>query len=79
MRALGLDLGGTKIKLAVLEDGRLVEQREAPTLSEDGGPAAVLERIVELGRSAGAVDAVGVALPGLFDRNGAVVLLPNLY
>ena len=79
MRALGLDLGGTNIKLALLEDGVLVEQREAPTRSEDGGPAAVLQRIVELGRSVGPVDSVGVALPGLFDENGVVVLLPNLY
>ena len=48
MRALGLDLGGTNIKLALLEDGVLVEQREAATRSEDGGPAAVLARLVEL-------------------------------
>jgi glucokinase len=79
MRALGLDLGGTNIKLALLEDGVLVEQREAPTRSEDGGPAAVLQRIVELGRSVGPVDSVGVALPGLFDEQGVIVLLPNLY
>jgi glucokinase len=79
MRALGLDLGGTNIKLALLEDGVLVDQREAATRSEDGGPAAVLQRIVELGRSIGPVDSVGVALPGLFDEEGVIVLLPNLY
>jgi glucokinase len=79
MRALGLDLGGTHIKLALLEDGALVEQREAETRSEDGGPAAVLRRIVELGRSVGPVDSIGVALPGLFDEHGVIVLLPNLY
>jgi glucokinase len=79
VRALGLDLGGTHIKLALLEDGVPVEQREAETRSEDGGPARVLERIVELGRSVGAVDSIGVALPGLFDEDGVVVLLPNLY
>lgn len=79
LRALGLDLGGTNIKLALLDDGRLVDQRETPTRSEDGGPAAVLQRIVDLGRSVGPVDSVGVALPGLFDESGVVVLLPNLY
>ena len=79
MRALGLDLGGTNIKLALLEDGVLVDQREAATRSEDGGPAAVLQRIVELGRSVGPVDSVGVALPGLFDEDGVIVLLPNLH
>ena len=79
MRALGLDLGGTHIKLALLEDGVLLEQRDTLTLSENGGPAAVLQRIVELGRSVGPVDSVGVALPGLFDEDGVIVLLPNLY
>jgi glucokinase len=79
MKALGLDVGGTNIKLALLEDGELVEQREAATRSEDGGPADVLQRIVELGRSVGPVDSVGVALPGLFNEAGIVVLLPNLY
>jgi len=79
MRALGLDLGGTNIKLALLEDGVLVEQREAATRSDDGGPAAVLARLVELGGSVGPVDSVGVALPGLFDEHGVATLLPNLY
>ena len=36
MRALGLDVGGTNIKLALLENGELVEHREAPTRSEGG-------------------------------------------
>jgi glucokinase len=79
VRALGLDLGGTNIKLALLEDGKLVERGEAPTLSEVGGPSAVLDRIAELGRSIGPVDSVGVALPGLFDENGVTSLLPNLH
>jgi glucokinase len=78
MRSLGVDLGGTNMKLALLEDGLLIEQREAPTLSEHG-PASVLARIVELGRTAGDVDSIGIALPGLFDGVGAAVLLPNLH
>ena len=79
MRRLGLDVGGTNIKLALLEDDAVVETRQAPTLSEDGGPDAVLDRIAALGASTGAVDSVGVALPGLFDENGVALLLPNLY
>jgi glucokinase len=79
VRRLGLDVGGTNIKLALLEDDGVVETRQAPTLSEDGGPDAVLDRIAALGDSAGAVDSVGVALPGLFDEHGIAVLLPNLY
>jgi glucokinase len=79
VRRLGLDLGGTNIKLALLEDNQLVATDQAPTRSEAGGPLAVLTRMVELARSAGPVDSVGVALPGLFDADGVAILLPNLY
>jgi glucokinase len=79
VRLLGLDLGGTDIKLALLEDDRVLTTRTAPTRSEDGGPQAVLRRVVELGRSAEPVDAIGVAVPGLFDAAGCAVLLPNLF
>jgi glucokinase len=79
MRRLGLDVGGTNIKLALLENERVVATDQAPTLSEDGGPEAVLERIVELGRSAGGAASVGVAFPGLMDADGNTLLFPNLY
>lgn len=79
MRRLGLDLGGTDIKLALLEDERLVATDNAPTRSEDGGPQAVLARLAELGRTAGDVASVGVSLPGLFDGDGRGLLFPNLY
>lgn len=47
------------------------------------GPDAVVRRLIELGRAAidehGPIDAVGVGLPGLFDRDtGVVRLFPNL-
>jgi glucokinase len=79
VRALGLDLGGTNVKLALLEDAELAATDQAPTLSEDGGPAAVLARMVALGERAGPVDSIGVAFPGLFDREGRALLLPNLH
>jgi glucokinase len=75
---LGLDVGGTNIKLVVLEGERIVERRSEPTRSEEGVPA-VLERLAALARTAGGVDSVGIALPGLFDRDGRGVLLPNLH
>lgn len=79
MRRLGLDLGGTHIKLALLDRDRPAELAEAPTNSHDGGSEAVLERMVELARTAGEVDSIGVALPGLFDTDGRALLLPNLF
>ena len=48
MRRLGLDLGGTNIKLALLDDERVVHTDQAPTLSEQGGRDAVRARLGEL-------------------------------
>jgi glucokinase len=79
VRRLGLDLGGTNIKLALLEDDRVVRTDQTPTRSEDGGREAVLARVVELGASAGDVDSIGIAVPGLFDSDGVALLLPNLH
>jgi glucokinase len=75
VRSLGLDLGGTNVKLAVVEDGQVVAEDETRT------PAAVdeiLDRMAELARSAGPAETIGVALPGLFDDEGVAVLLPAL-
>jgi glucokinase len=77
VRRLGLDLGGTNIKLVVLEGEQVVERRSEPTRSDEG-VEAVLARLAGFARSAGSVDSVGVALPGLFDGDGRGVLLPNL-
>jgi glucokinase len=79
VKALGLDVGGTNVKLALLEDGELAATDQAPTLSEQGGPQAVLARMVELGRRYAPVDAIGAAFPGLVDRDGRALLMPNLH
>jgi glucokinase len=82
---LGLDLGGTDIKCAVVELGeapRVVTTSECATRSSDG-PPAVLARVAALGRAAvagtGEPVTAGLALPGHFDADrGTGVLLPNL-
>lgn len=84
-RYLGLDLGGTNIKAVVVQFGpepRLVASSTSPTFAERG-PAAVVERLVEVGRAVMAADgpvaAAGLGVPGLFDRHtGVVRLFPNL-
>ena len=78
MRRLGVDVGGTNIKRVVLDGDRIVERSSEPTRSKEG-VTAVLDRIAGLAREAGPLDSVGVALPGLFDREGRGVLLPNLH
>jgi len=79
VRSLGLDVGGTNVKLALLEDDVVVATDQAATSSENGGPDAVLARVVELGGSAGDVDSIGIAWPGLIDEHGDALLMPNLY
>jgi glucokinase len=84
-RFLGLDVGGTNCKLAVLEiDGdrrELVATTTIPT--GPGDPADVLVRLAavaaELVAAHGPVAAAGVGVPGLFDEDsGRAVFLPNL-
>jgi glucokinase len=77
-RRIGVDVGGTNIKLVVLEGDVVVERGSEPTRSEDG-PDQVLRRIAALARDAGSAASVGVAFPGLFDREGRAILFPNLH
>ena len=82
---LGLDLGGTNVKCAVIEIGdsgpSVLATASSPNASEHG-PDQVLRRVAELGRETldGRVaDSAGLGLPGHFDAEaGAGVLLPNL-
>jgi glucokinase len=83
---VGLDLGGTNIKCAVVEVGGaepcVLATAAEPTRSEDG-PEAVLERVARLAQATaapfGPPEAVGLGLPGHFDaETGTGVILPNL-
>ncbi len=73
-RHLGLDLGGTNIKWAVVEhDGRAwlaVDQDQVPTPTA-GGPDAVVARLAEVAteaiRRVPGVSSVGIGVPGLYD------------
>jgi glucokinase len=87
-RYLGLDLGGTNVKVAVLEideepqSPRLVAASTHATYAERG-PQGVVDRLIEVGRSAiaehGPVEFIGVGVPGIFDPDaGTIVLFPNL-
>jgi len=78
VRRLGLDIGGTRIKLALLDGDELVDTRTTETGSEDG-PAAVAARAAALAGAAGEGTRVGVSLPGVIDADsGTARLLANL-
>jgi glucokinase len=78
MRQLGLDLGATYIKWVVLEEDVVVADGKLETRAVHG-PAAVVGRLTSVGAAAGAVDTVGIGVPGLFDAElGVATFLPNL-
>lgn len=83
---LGLDLGGTNIKAALVDgDGMLLARDSTETRAEEG-PEAVLGRMARLARSlaeregaAARVAGLGVGSPGPLDsQRGVVVHTPNL-
>ena len=82
---LGLDLGGTNIKVVILdkpEDDFEVVSKDSVETEATGGPEAVTENLAEAGRLAmarGDIDTVGLGVPGHFDPDtGQVLLFPNL-
>lgn len=84
---IGLDLGGTNIKGALLDrDGNIILKREAATLAQEG-PEAVTLRMAGLisefeaaaKNNGEEVIGVGVGIPGLPDQqSGDVIFAPNL-
>jgi glucokinase len=91
-RYLGIDIGGTNSKLAVLEatGDRAGPPADPPGLlatsslpTGSGDPGEVVDRLAaegaRLAAEHGPVTAAGVGVPGLFDEaTGRAVLLPNL-
>jgi glucokinase len=84
---LGLDLGGTNLKGAVVavEPGKtpVVATTRSVETHGDEGPAAVVQRMVDLGATLadthGPFGGAGVGVPGLFDfATGEVVFFTNL-
>jgi glucokinase len=64
-RAIGVDVGGTKVAVASLEDGVLGEVRMRPTVKDS--PEALVDQLVEAIQEAGDADAVGIGVPSVID------------
>ena len=81
MKTLGLDLGGTKILAAVVEDGQISARKLVPTPRT--GYAAVLDALTHAAQTLlkdyPEVTRVGLGSPGPLDiRAGTVVFAPNI-
>ncbi len=84
--ALGIDLGGTDIKGAIVSsDGEILRQDRVATEASNGADA-VADRIVSLatdlldsqGASPTEATGLGIGVPGVTRADGTVVLAPNL-
>ena len=64
-RLIGVDVGGTKVSVAVLEDGVLSEPVLRPTVLSSS--EALVDQLVEAIEDAGPADAVGVGVPSVID------------
>lgn len=81
--AVGVDLGGTNLKVALVERGEgIVRQAVLPTEAEFG-PERVLDRIVEGVQrvvtgfeAAGRVEGIGVGVPGVVSMDRSTVTKP---
>jgi glucokinase len=80
--AIGIDLGGTHLRAALIEHGKgFLEQAQTDT-EADGGPARVLDRMADLVRQVlravpgGDVAGLGVGAPGAIDWKRATVSYP---
>jgi predicted NBD/HSP70 family sugar kinase len=75
-RRVGIDVGGTKcLGVALGPDGDVLDQRRVPTPND---PEALVETLVAITEALGADGAVGIAVPGLVNRDGVLLAAPNL-
>lgn len=82
-QAIGIDFGGTSIKSALVQDGKIVTRGAPIDTQQCAGPNAILDAldvtIRQLRVEGPRVQAVGIGLPGLVDSvNGVVHELTNV-
>jgi glucokinase len=89
--SIGVDLGGTKILAAIVDEkGNVVAKTKKTTKAEKGGPAVVeriiatLEELLKEGKlDKKHIDAIGIGVPGIIDTKKGVILdvtnIPNMH
>src|ERR1700748_3035759 len=64
-RLIGVDVGGTKVSVAVLEDGALSDPHSPPT--DLSSSDALVDQLVEAIQTQGPATAVGIGVPSVVD------------
>jgi len=80
---LGIDLGATKTKIALIEDrSNILFSRRHPTSSEKSVEEVIKEIMIDINefvdRARGKISALGIGVAGQIDINGNVLNAPNL-
>ena len=71
-RVIGVDVGGTKVATASLQDGVLGEVRTRPT--EKKSPDALVDQLLEAIEEYGDADAVGLGIPSVIDAQRGMAM-----
>ena len=79
LRTLAIDVGGTGIKAALLDDGGTIlgERQRVPTPPKPVTPEALISAIDRVVAPIGTFDRVSVGFPG-YVRDGRIITAPNL-
>lgn len=68
MRILAFDIGGTAIKIGLInENGQILESREVPTLAKEGGEA-LMNKVISIVHQYKGIDRIGVSTAGQVDN-----------
>ena len=83
MRALAIDMGGTQLRVALVDGEGSILARASAATDVAGGPGPVIAQmrdlIDRLGGGLGAVSAVGVCAPGPLDSDtGTIIDIPTM-
>src|SRR5688572_7238200 len=79
MTSLGIDIGGTSVKLATVEDGELRWTARSARYNRPSRDELLSALRTAAGRKIGAVEAVGLCVPGVLDeQRQSVALSVNL-
>ena len=81
---IGLDIGGTKILGALFDDEGKIKKREKRKAKASGGLETVQKEIFKTidnlleNTKIREIEAIGIGVPGLVDRDGTITFSPNL-
>ena len=76
MKILTLDVGGTALKTALMNDGVMENPHEMPSEAKQGGPV-VLQNIQKIIDACGDFDAIGISTAGQVDSEQGSIIYAN--